>query len=150
MSTTAAVVQKDRVALPAFGSEHDYRARRSRALSLAARGSLTEALRELEGAWRAGNPRAADRALDLGWVRLLAGNPSEALEALWWPLRDGDRAPSDTYRLVAECVRADPSLREPALQLALAARSPLRRARIAVAALAARPSYDPRPEQDAA
>lgn len=150
MSTAPAFVQNQRVALSGAGAEHDYRTRRSLALSLAARGLLTEALRELDRAWWIGKPRAADRALDLGWVRLLAGDASAALDALWWPLRDGDPAPSDTYRLVAECVRADPSLREPALRLALAARSPLRRARIAVAALAARPSYDPRPELEAA
>ena len=147
MSTAAAYLAVDPpTAAAPRGSEHEYLARRTAAFSLAARGSIADSLAELRAAWNAGDPSEPERALDLGWVRLLRGNPRSALEGLRSSLTDGGEAPADTYRLVGECVRADPSLRELALCLAIATRSPLQRARIVLAALAARPLRDDRLE----
>ena len=147
MSTAAAFLDVNRsTAAASGGSEYEYLTQRSAAFSLAARGSIGDSLAQLRKAWSVAGPSEAERALDLGWVRLLRGNPRSALEGLRGALDEGAEAPPDTYRLVGECVRADPSLRELALCLAIAAGSPLQRARIVLAALAARPLGDDRLE----
>jgi hypothetical protein len=120
-----------------YASEWKYKARRSRAFALAANGSRIDALSELARAWTVGRPGPADRAVDIGWVRVFGGDPAGALTALEHGLRGP--IPPDTYRLLSECVRCDPTLRAFAVRVALGAGSPAQRARGVVAALGSRP-----------
>jgi hypothetical protein len=115
-----------------------YEAHRARAFALARGGSADAALAELNRGWGDEWPDPPSYMADVAEVRLLAGEPPEALEALRLAVRGAAHLEPRVPRLAGDCVRARPQLWRQAVRLAAEGGSVADRVRVAFAVSRAR------------
>lgn len=115
-----------------------YDGHRARAFALAVEGDADGALAQLNEGWTEDWPYPSAYAADAARVRLLAGEPERALDALRLATRGADRLDPGVAELFVEVVRARPRLRAHAVRAALRGGTGRQRVRTALAALGAR------------